>query len=179
MKEKVHKRVAREGPIPEWLENVVEVEGYVSGKEPVVMEGETLIDFEEDLIKFNNIEVEETPRPVCPTMGEEWSGSTFTFGTTNPIPNEFFGKENSTGLFEGLNPEASAFESAEWKPNEFGRPGEPLRRRGSLGSLGRKAGDQARRANPEMTNKAPMSERDKGKTEWDIFFDRFETGLKV
>lgn len=178
-------RVAKEGPIPEWLENVVEVDGYVSGKEPVAMEGEVLIDFEEDLIKFNHGEVkEEVPRPVFPDGGEGWCGlseaataGSFAFETINPIPNESLEKENSK---RSLNPEASTFESAEWKEDEFGRPGEHLRKRGSLGSLGRKAADEARRANNlPARNEEPTTEWEKGKTEWDIFFDKFETGLKV
>jgi hypothetical protein len=101
--ERVKERVKKEGPIPEWLEGVVEVDGDVAGDKPVAMEGETLIDFEDDLMRFDSRE--------------------------------------------------------EAKPDEFARSGERERRRGSLGSHGRKASKEA-------------------ESEWDIFFDRFES-LKV
>ncbi|QDS72001.1 hypothetical protein FKW77_001790 [Venturia effusa] len=189
-KEKVGRRVENEGPIPEWLENVVEVDGYVGGKEPVVMDGETLIDIEEDLIKLDKVRVEEMPRPVFPCEADGSSdGATagsFAFGEVKPVPNEFFESDNTAGTFEGLNPQVSMSDSDQWRESEFGRPGERLRRRGSLGSRGRKATEEARRANGEVRkdneevgDEAPPSLCAPAKSEWDIFFDRFETDLKV
>lgn len=137
-------RVEKEGPISEWLESVFEVDGYVSGSDPVVMEGETLIDFKDDLLKFDH------------SAKNEEQGF-----RANRVPNAFTekGKSNglsdSTSLYECLNPEATAF-----KPDELGRPGERERRRGSLGSHGRKASNEAR-------------------SEWDIFFDRVDVSTKV
>ncbi|KAE9966522.1 hypothetical protein EG328_008877 [Venturia inaequalis] len=198
-KEKVRRRVEREGPVPEWLENLVEGEGCVDGKEHVVMDGEMLIDIDEDLIKFGDkIVVEEIPRPVF-LDGMGWSNSSegatprsFKFETAKAGRNEDLGGHNYTNRFHGFPP----FDPAEWKESEFGRPGERLRRRGSLGSHGRKASEEARRANKLPPRYEPPASRenwvpangangdlasdwDKGKSEWDIFFDRFEDELGI
>ncbi|TID20952.1 molecular chaperone DnaJ [Venturia nashicola] len=195
-KEKVKQRVKREGPIPEWLDNVVEAEGYVDGKEPAVMEGETLIDFEDDLIKLSDgVEVGETPRPVFPEGHGRLSGSNEaatagSFGFEGPRSGLFgsLKKDGDLRIFGGLDPEASTFDPSNWEEDEFGRPSKRPGRRGSLGSRGRKACDEARRVNnlPSKSeqpasgeNEAPTTDWAQGKTEWEIFFDQFETGLKV
>jgi hypothetical protein len=94
------------------------------------MQGDTLIDFEEDLMGFES-----------PKMKQNEFRHKFEDGVNDEFEDEFKGS---------------------FKADEFARPGERERRRGSLGSQGRRATKQANLKN-----------------EWDIFLDRFEDGCTV
>lgn len=161
----------------------------------VAAERETLIDFGEDLTNIGDKnEAKEVPRPVFPKemrssrSSESATAGSFVYEAIKPVLSGTVDKENSNDHLGGLDPKASTFNPEEWTEAEIGRLGERLKRRGSLGSRGRRACDEARRVNNlSPKNEAPADEKNevqasdwnKGENEWDVFFDRFETGLKV